>query len=92
MRLISATGHTPGQQVLYVERADFGRLMLSGDLYHFRLSRDQRRVPMFNVEKNQTLAAMDKVEALVSETGATFWIEHDAALFETLKLAPYFYR
>ena len=92
VRLISATGHTPGHQVLYVELADFGPLMLSGDLYHFRLSRDQRRVPMFNVDKNQTLAAMDKVEALVSETGATFWIEHDAALFETLKLAPNFYR
>ena len=92
VRLISATGHTPGHQVLYVELADFGPLMLSGDLYHFRLSRDQRRVPMFNVDKNQTLAAMDKVEALVAETGAIFWIEHDAALFETLKLAPYFYR
>ena len=90
--LISATGHTPGHQVLYVELADFGPLMLSGDLYHFRLSRDQRRVPMFNVDKNQTLEAMDKVEALVAETGATFWIEHDAALFETLKLAPNFYR
>ena len=92
VRLISATGHTPGHQVLYVELADFGPLMLSGDLYHFRLSRDQRRVPMFNVDKNQTLEAMDKVEALVAETGATFWIEHDAALFETLKLAPNFYR
>ena len=92
VRLISATGHTPGHQLLYVELANFGPLMLSGDLYHFRLSRDQRRVPMFNVDKNQTLAAMDKVEALVSETGATFWIEHDAALFETLKLAPNFYR
>ena len=92
VRLISATGHTPGHQVLYVELADFGPLMLSGDLYHFRLSRDQRRVPMFNVDKNQTLAAMDKVEVLVAETGATFWIEHDAALFETLKLAPNFYR
>ena len=92
VRLISATGHTPGHQVLYVELAHFGPLMLSGDLYHFRLSRDQRRVPMFNVDKNQTLAAMDKVEALVAETGATFWIEHDAALFETLKLAPNFYR
>ena len=92
VRLISATGHTPGHQVLYVELADFGPLMLSGDLYHFRLSLDLRRVPMFNVDKNQTLAAMDKVEALVSETGATSWIERDAALFETLKLAPNFYR
>jgi hypothetical protein len=65
---------------------------LSGDLYHFRISRAQRRVPEFNVNKEQTLAAMDKVEALVTETGAQFWIEHDLALFETLKTAPNFYQ
>jgi len=33
-----------------------------------------------------------KVEALVSESGATFWIEHDAALFNILKQGPDFYR
>ena len=81
-RLISAMGHTPGHQVLYLELAEFGPLILSGDLYHFRISREQRRVPMFNVDKDLTLTAMDKIEALVASTGATFWIEHDAALFK----------
>jgi hypothetical protein len=47
---------------------------------------------MFNVNRQETLAAMDKVEALVETTGADFWIEHDAALFETLRLAPGFYQ
>jgi glyoxylase-like metal-dependent hydrolase (beta-lactamase superfamily II) len=92
VRLISAPGHTPGHQVLYLELAEHGPLVLSGDLYHFRISRDQRRVPMFNVNRQETLAAMDKVEALVETTGADFWIEHDAALFETLRLAPGFYQ
>ena len=92
VRLIAATGHTPGHQVLYVELAEFGPLILSGDLYHFRISREQRRVPLFNVDKGLTLTAMDKVEALVAATGATFWIEHDAALFYTLSLAPDYYR
>lgn len=92
VRLISAPGHTPGHQVLYLELAEHGPLVLSGDLYHFRISRDQRRVPMFNVNRAATLAAMDKVEALVEATGADFWIEHDAALFETLTLAPGFYQ
>ena len=92
VRLISATGHTPGHQVLYLELADFGPLVLSGDLYHFRLSRSQRRVPTFNVDKALTLTAMDKVEALVADTQATFWIQHDAALFATLTLAPDFYQ
>lgn len=92
VRLISAPGHTPGHQVLYLELAEHGPLVLSGDLYHFRISRDQRRVPMFNVNRAATLAAMDKVEALVEATGADFWIEHDAALFGTLTLAPGFYQ
>ena len=92
VRLISATGHTSGHQVLYLELAEFGPLILSGDLYHFRISREQRRVPMFNVDKGLTLRAMDKIEALVASTGATFWIEHDAALFQTLSLAPDYYR
>ena len=92
VRLIAATGHTPGHQVLYVELAEFGPLILSGDLYHFRISRERRRVPLFNVDKGLTLTAMDKVEALVAAAGATFWIEHDAALFQTLSLAPDYYR
>lgn len=34
---------------------------------------------------------MDKVEALVEETGATFWIEHSLELAESLDLAPAYY-
>jgi len=92
VRLISAPGHTQGHQVLFVDLAEYGPLVLSGDLYHFRFSRAQRRVPLFNVNVDQTLAAMDKVESLVTEEGAQFWIEHDLALFKTLKTAPDFYR
>jgi hypothetical protein len=44
------------------------------------------------VDSAQTLISMDKVEALVANSGATFWIEHDAQLFETLTLAPGFYQ
>jgi hypothetical protein len=29
---------------------------------------------------------------LVKEEGAEFWIEHDLALFQTLKTAPDFYQ
>ena len=62
-------------------------LALSGDLYHFRISRDQRRVPQFNVNRERSLAAMAKVEALVETQERTF-DKHAAALFETLTLAP----
>ena len=91
VRIISAPGHTPGHQVLFVDLANYGPLVLSGDLYHFAISRRDRRVPKFNVDGEMTLASMDRVEALVEETGATFWIEHELAFFEQLNKAPAFY-
>jgi glyoxylase-like metal-dependent hydrolase (beta-lactamase superfamily II) len=91
VRLISAYGHTPGHQVLWLDLEKLGPLVLSGDLYHFRASRRLRRTPSFNFDAQMTLAAMDKVEALISETGATLWIEHDKALADTLKRAPSYY-
>ena len=90
--IISAPGHTPGHQVLFVDLPETGPLVLSGDLYHFRLSRAEKRVPTFNTDKKQTLAAMEKVENFVAEKGATFWIEHDLALAKTLRKAPDYYR
>jgi len=91
VRIISAPGHTPGHQALYLELSNYGPLILSGDLYHFEASRALRRVPGFNTNVEETLSSMDKVEALVESTGATFWIEHSKALAESLNLAPAFY-
>ena len=91
VRILSAPGHTPGHQVLFLDLTETGPLVLSGDLYHFRLSREHRRVPTFNVDAEMTLASMDRVEAFLAETGSTLWIEHDLALFEMLDLAPAFY-
>lgn len=91
VRIISAPGHTPGHQVLFLDLALTGPIVLSGDLYHFRLSREDRRVPVFNVDPQMSLESMEKVETFVTEHNATFWIEHDLALFETLRTAPLFY-
>lgn len=89
--IISAPGHTPGHQALKLELDSMGTLILSGDLYHFAESRELRRVPIFNTDRDQSLASIDKVEALIAETGATFWIEHNLELANSLNLAPAFY-
>ena len=91
VRIISAPGHTPGHQVLFIDLANTGPVVLSGDLYHFAITRQDRRVPEFNVDSEMTLASMDRVEALVEETGATLWIEHELEFFEQLNKAPAFY-
>jgi N-acyl homoserine lactone hydrolase len=91
VQVISAPGHTPGHQLLYLELENTGPLVLSGDLYHFRESRSLRRTPVFNTDAAQTLRSMDKVEALIAERGATLWIEHDKVLADSLNLAPAYY-
>lgn len=91
VRILSAPGHTPGHQVLYLELENFGPLVLSGDLYHFDFSRTNRRIPVFNTNSEQTLESMDKIEAFVRESNSTFWIEHSLELAETLDLAPEYY-
>jgi len=91
VRILSAPGHTPGHQVLFIDLANTGPIVLSGDLYHFALSRTDRRVPSFNVDAEATLASMDRVEAFLEEEGATLWIEHELALFETLNKSPEYY-
>ena len=91
VRIIAAEGHTPGHQVLFVDLEDTGPVVLSGDPYHFQYSRANRVVPLFNVDAEQTLQSMAKVEALVAETGADFWLQHDASLFDSQQKAPGFY-
>ena len=91
VQLIAADGHTPGHQVLFVDLAETGPVVLSGDLYHFQFSRANRVVPLFNVDAERSLQSMDKVEALVDVTGADFWLQHDASLFDAQQKAPGFY-
>jgi glyoxylase-like metal-dependent hydrolase (beta-lactamase superfamily II) len=91
VRIIFTPGHTPGHQTLLISLEKTGPVMLSGDLYHFRANRRLRRPPNFNVDQEQTLQSMDRLEAVLEETGATLWIEHDKALAETLRKAPAFY-
>lgn len=89
--IVPAPGHTPGHQVLLVNLDNLGPLVLSGDLYHFEFSRTHRRVPTFNTDKSQTLASMEAIEQLVASTGASFWIQHNKSLYDTLDKAPAFY-
>ena len=91
VQLIAADGHTPGHQVLFVDLAETGPVVLSGDLYHFQFSRANRVVPLFNVDAARSLQSMDKVEALVAMTRADFWLQHDASLFDSQQKAPCFY-
>lgn len=88
----AAPGHTPGHQVLFLNLDETGPVVLSGDLYHFTKNREHKRVPSFNFDKEQTLAAMDVIEQFVDAEGAQFWIQHDKEQNQTIKHSPEFYQ
>jgi glyoxylase-like metal-dependent hydrolase (beta-lactamase superfamily II) len=86
--IVQAPGHTPGHTVLLVRLAEAGTILLSGDLWHLAASRIGRRVPTFNTDRAQTLASMDRVEALVATTGARVIIQHDPVDHASLPRFP----
>ncbi|HEY0303486.1 MAG TPA: N-acyl homoserine lactonase family protein [Longimicrobiales bacterium] len=75
--ILSTPGHTIGHQSLLVRLPSGNKVLLSGDLWHFRGNRQIRGVPAFNFDKAQTLASMDRVEALLKAHNARLIIQHD---------------
>lgn len=75
---VGAAGAFPAATVL-MQRTDWDHQTEAG------------RAPVFNSDAAETFRSMDKVDALLQQTGATLWIEHEKALADTLKKAPEYY-
>jgi N-acyl homoserine lactone hydrolase len=87
----TAPGHTPGHQMLFLRLDRFGPLLLEGDLYHLPEERTLDRVPTFDFDAAMTRATRVKTEALLKQTGAQMWIQHDPPTNAKLRKAPQFY-
>jgi N-acyl homoserine lactone hydrolase len=88
----AAPGHSPGHQVLVLDLATTGRIMLGGDLYHYPQERTLRRPPPdteFNVQQSAGSRVM--IEDYLQRTKTTLWIEHDFVANAKLKKSPAFY-
>ena len=79
-------GHTPDHLALLVNLKS-GPVLLTGDVYHSRISRQKRSMPGFNTSRAETLASMDKFEALAKKLGAKVIIQHEPA--DIAKLPPF---
>lgn len=88
VQVIPGPGHTPGHTVLLVRLPKAGPVLLTGDLWHIAESRAARRVPRFNVDRAQTLATMDKVEALAAREKARVIRQHVVEDFDALPKFP----
>lgn len=77
LTIISTPGHTPGHQSLLAKLPETGAIVLTGDLVHFQYMWDNRVVPPFNFDEEQSLASIDRIVRLVAEHDAQLWIGHD---------------
>ncbi|APQ19302.1 MBL fold metallo-hydrolase [Maribacter hydrothermalis] len=84
----SMPGHTPGHQVLYLDLAETGSVLLTGDLYHLYENRENRGVPIFNFNVEQTLNSMTEFEALAKENNARVIMQHSKEDFNKMPKAP----
>jgi glyoxylase-like metal-dependent hydrolase (beta-lactamase superfamily II) len=89
--VLSTPGHTPGHQSLLVLLTKTGAIVLSGDAVHFRDNWEQRRVPSMNFNRDQTLASLQRIAAVLEERKAQLWINHDKAQSAKLRYAPGYY-
>ncbi len=86
--IVQAPGHTPGHTVLLVRLPNAGPVLLTGDMWHLAESRERRTVPRFNTDRAQTLASMDKVERIATETHARVIRQHVPEDFTSLPTFP----
>jgi N-acyl homoserine lactone hydrolase len=85
--ILSAPGHTPGHQVLLVE-LDSGPLLFSGDLYYAEKDPIEGWMPYWNIDREQTLRTMARLDQLARQRGARWVINHDPNPSIRLPLAP----
>jgi N-acyl homoserine lactone hydrolase len=87
----SAPGHSPGHQVLFVNLANTGPVVLSGDLYHYPEERRLKKVPTTEFDRQQSAASRASIEAFLTRAHAQLWIQHDFNGNSKLKKSPSYY-
>ena len=91
LTILSTPGHTAGHQSLLVTLPRTGALILTGDLVHFQYMWDNKVVPPFNFDRDQSLASIERVARLLAEHKAQLWIGHDREATARIDRAPKFY-
>jgi glyoxylase-like metal-dependent hydrolase (beta-lactamase superfamily II) len=75
--MLDLPGHTPGHHGLLVKLDGVGTVLLSGDVAHFRENLESNGVPIFNADRADSLASLDRFRTLGRNLHATVVIQHD---------------
>jgi glyoxylase-like metal-dependent hydrolase (beta-lactamase superfamily II) len=86
--ILSTPGHTPGETSLLVRLAKTGPILLSGDVAHFESQFANRGVPTFNHDRADSLASMERLQAIAKSLDAILIVQHDADDIKKLPAFP----
>lgn len=86
--VLAAPGHTPGETALLVRLPKTGAVLLSGDVVHFAEQWAHRGVPTFNADRADTIASMERLQAIATELKATLIVQHEPADIARLPAFP----
>jgi glyoxylase-like metal-dependent hydrolase (beta-lactamase superfamily II) len=75
--VLRTPGHTPGHSALLVRLKEMGPVLLSGDAVHFHENYEKNGVPVFNFDRAQTIASIERMKQIVGNVKATVIIQHD---------------
>jgi N-acyl homoserine lactone hydrolase len=88
--MLDLPGHTPGHHGLLVKLARTGYVLLSGDAAHFRENYVNNGVPIFNFDRAQTLASLERFKSIEKNLRATVIIQHEQGDLKKLPAFPAF--
>lgn len=76
--ILNTPGHTPGHHSVLVKLKEKGNVVLVGDAAHFHENYESNGVPIFNDNRADTIASLDRIKKLAANLKATVIIQHDA--------------
>src|SRR5215831_6896908 len=86
--ILNTPGHTPGHHSLLVKLAQMGPVILSGDFVHFHENYETNGVPIFNFDRAQTLASIERIKKIAANLKATLVVQQDARDIDKLPAFP----
>lgn len=86
--LLAMPGHTPGSMALLLRLQHSGAVLLSGDVLHLEQQWRLRAVPVWNRDRAESLASMERLEQLAKNLHARLIVQHDPGDIAKLPLFP----
>ena len=88
VRMLSMPGHSPGSYALLVKLAEKGPVLLSGDIVHLQEQWEHSNIPVWNADRADSLASMDRMQKTAENFGAQIIVGHDPNDLDRLASFP----